>query len=129
MLDKANLVGEVLCQKKNSYETGGIFYDLFLGAKIKNCLTKDEFGIIQEHKTFKRFNESKWLLDPSQYFEMIESKKVSALLPKSWKKSFDSGKIMPTRMRFCNECNNKKICNKCNDQSNENKDFDGNLND
>ena len=26
VLDKANLVGEELCQGKNDYETGGIFY-------------------------------------------------------------------------------------------------------
>ena len=128
VLDRANLVREELCQSKNDYETGGIFYGLFLGVKIKYCLTKDEFGIIQEHKMFRGFNDSKWLLDRSQYFKMIESKKVSALLPKTWKKSFDSGLIMPTRMRFCNECNNKKISNKCNNQSNENKEFVANLN-
>ena len=29
MLDKANLVDEDLCQGKNDYETGGIFYGLF----------------------------------------------------------------------------------------------------
>ena len=39
---------------------------------------------------------------------MIEGKKVSALLPISWKKLFDSGIIIPTKMRFCNECNDKK---------------------
>ena len=31
-------------------------------------------------------------------------------------------------MRFCNECNDKKMCNKCNNQSNENKEFEANLN-
>ena len=35
VLDKANLVGKNLCQGKNDYETGGIFYGLFLGPKIK----------------------------------------------------------------------------------------------
>ena len=35
---------------------------------------------------------------------MIEDKKVSGLLPKSRKKSFDSGIIIPTKMRICNEC-------------------------
>ena len=52
---------------------------------------------------------------------MIEGKKVSALLPKNWKKSFDSGKIIPAKMRFCNECNDKKMCNECKNQINENK--------
>ena len=35
VLDKANLVGEDLCQGKNDYELGGIFYGLFLASKIK----------------------------------------------------------------------------------------------
>ena len=50
------------------------------------------------------------------------------MLPKSWKKSFDSEIIIPTKMRFCNECNDKKICNKCNYQINENKEFEVKLN-
>ena len=35
VLDKANLVGENLCQGKNDYKTGGIFYGLYLASKIK----------------------------------------------------------------------------------------------
>ena len=110
-MDKANLVGEGLCQGKNDYKTGDIFCGLFLAPKIKYCLTKDDYGIIQEHKTFKGLNDSKRLLDRSQYFKRIEAIKVSALLPESWNKSFDSGIILPTRMRFCNEYNDKKMCN------------------
>ena len=128
MLDKANLVGDGLCQGKNDYKTGGIFYGLFLAPKIKYCLTIDEFGIIQEHKTFKGFNDIKRLLDRSQYFNMKEGKKISALLPKSWKKSFDSGVIIPKKMRFCNECSDEKMCNNCNNRINENKEFEANLN-
>ena len=75
VLDKANLVGEGLCQGKNDYKTGGIFYGLFLAPKIKYCLTIDDYGIIQEHKTFKGFNDSKRLLDRFQYFKMMEGKK------------------------------------------------------
>ena len=41
-------------------------------------------------------------------FKKIEGEKISALLTRSWKKSFDSGVIIPTKMRFCNECNDKK---------------------
>ena len=128
VLDKANLVGEDLCQGKNDYKTGGIFYGLFLAPKIKYCLTIDEFGIIQEHKTFKGFNDSKRLLDRSQYFKMIEGKKISAMLPRSWKKSFNSGVIIPKKMRFCNKCDDKKLCDRCNNQINENKEFEANLN-
>ena len=128
MLDKANLIGDNLCQGKNVYETGGIFYGLFLAPKIKYCLTIDDYGIIQEHKFFKGINDSKRLLDRSQYFKMIEGEKISAMLPRSWKKSFDSGIIIPAKMRFCNECNDKKMCDKCNNQINENKEFQANLN-
>ena len=87
VLDKAILVGEGLCQGKNDYKTGGIFYGLFSAPKIKYCLTLDDYGIIQEHKTFKGFNDSKRLLDRSQNFKMIEGEKLSAILHKSWKKS------------------------------------------
>ena len=58
VLDKANLVGEELCQGKNDYRTGGIFYGLFIAPKIKYCSTIDDYGILQEHKTFKAFNDS-----------------------------------------------------------------------
>ena len=128
VLDKANLVGDVLCHGRNDYKTGGIFYGLFLARKIKYCLTIDDYGIIQEHKSFKGFNDRERLLDRSQYFNMKVSKNISAMLPKSWKKSFDSGIIIPTKMRFCNECNNGKMCYECNDQINENKKFEANLN-
>ena len=36
VLDEANLVGEELCQGKNDYKTGGVFYGLFLAPK-KSC--------------------------------------------------------------------------------------------
>ena len=35
VLDKANLVGDNLCQRKNDYKTSGLFYSLFLAPKIK----------------------------------------------------------------------------------------------
>ena len=59
---------------------------------------------------------------------MIEGKKVTAMLPRSWKKSFDSGIIIPTKMRLCNECVDRKMCDNCNNQINENKEFEANLN-
>ena len=75
MLDKAILVSKNLCQGKNDYETGGIFYGLFLAPKIKFCLTIDEFGYVQEQKTFIWFFDSKRLLDRLQNFKMRECKK------------------------------------------------------
>ena len=68
VLDKAGLIGNNLCQGKNDYKSGGIFYGLFLAPKIKYCLTIDEYGIISEHKTFKGFTDSKRLLDRLSIF-------------------------------------------------------------
>ena len=59
---------------------------------------------------------------------MLNGKKISAMLPRSWKKSFDNGVIIRAKMRFCNECNNIKMCDSCNNQINENKEFEANLN-
>ena len=42
---------------------------------MKICLTNNEFGIIEQHITFKGFNDSKRLLDRSLYFNMLEGKK------------------------------------------------------
>ena len=75
MLDKAKLVGKELCQGKNDYKTGGIFYGLFLAPK-KHCLTTFNYGIIEEHKIFKRFNDIKRLLDRSQFFKMMVVEKI-----------------------------------------------------
>ena len=82
VLDKANLVGKTLCPGKNDYDSGGIFYGLFLAPKINYCLINNELGIIEQHMTFKSFNDSKRLLDRSQYFNMLEGKKISAMLPR-----------------------------------------------
>ena len=128
VLDKAKLVGKNLCQAKNDYKTGGIFYALFLAPKIKYCLTINDLGIIEQHMTFKGFIDSKRLLDRSQYFDMWEGKKISAMLPRSWKKSFNNGVIIPTKMRKCNECKDGILCVTCNNKINQNKEFEANLN-
>ena len=59
---------------------------------------------------------------------MIQSENISAMLPRSWKKSFNSGIVLPRKMSFCNECNDEKLCNKCNNEINEIKEFEANLN-
>ena len=120
VLDKTKLVGEELCQGKDDYKSGGIFYGLFLAPK-KLCLTIEKFAILRDYKTLTGFNYSRTLVDCSQYSKMIEGKKTSALLPKSWKKSFKSGIVIPTKMIFCNECNDKGMCNKWNSQITEKK--------
>ena len=127
VLDKANLVGKKLSHGKNDYKTCGIFYVLFLAPKTKYCLTINELGIIEQHMTFKGFNDSKRLLDRSQYFDMLDGKKISAMLPISWKKPFNNGIVIPTKMRHCNACKYGILCVTCNNQINENTEFEANL--
>ena len=59
VLDNANLSGKMLCQGKEDYDTGGIFYGFFLASEINYFSNLDEYGIIQQHMTFKAFNDSK----------------------------------------------------------------------
>ena len=75
LLDKALLVGSNPCQGKNDIRNGFILYELFLAPKIKYCLTRNQYGVIVEHKTLKRLNDSNRLLDQCQYFKMIDCKK------------------------------------------------------
>ena len=78
--------------------------------------------------TFKGFNDSKRLLDRSQFFDTLDEKKISAMLPRSWKKSFNDGIVIPTKMRQCNGCKDGILCATCNSQTNENKKFEANIN-
>ena len=41
------------------------------------------------------------LLDSKKYFDMQEGKKVVGTFPLSWKKSFESGVIIPSKTRDC----------------------------
>ena len=59
---------------------------------------------------------------------MLEGIKISAMLPRSLKKSFNNGIIMPTKMRRCNESFDKILCIRCNNQINENKELEANWN-
>ena len=70
----------------------------------------------------------KRLLDRSQKFDMLEGKKISAMLPRSLKKSFKNGVIIPVQLRHSNECNDKLLCTTCNNQVNENKEVEANSN-
>ena len=103
VLDKAGLMGDNLCPGKNDYKSGGIFYSLFLALRIKYCLSINEFGIIEERKSFIKFNYSKRLLDCSHFLKRWKVQKYQPCYSKSKKKSFNSGFIIPTKMRFCNQ--------------------------
>ena len=102
-LDKADLVGKGLLQGKNGYKDGGIFCALFLAPKIKYCLTINKLGIIDEHRTFKRFTNVSDNLDRKEYFKMFEGDKLIAKIPLSWKNSFIQGLVIPHNMRNCSD--------------------------
>ena len=74
--------------------------------------------------TFKGLNDSKRLLDRSQKFDMLEGKKVSAMLPKSWKNSFNIGIVIPAKMSICDKCRGKISRATYNNRNNENKGFE-----
>ena len=59
---------------------------------------------------------------------MIEDKKIITMLRKSWKKTFNSGVFIPSKIGFCTECSQEKLFNKSNIHVNENKEFEANLN-
>ena len=59
---------------------------------------------------------------------MLDGKKITAMLPRSWEKSFNNGVIIPTKMRQCNVCKDGILCATCNNQIKENKEFEANLN-
>ena len=54
-LEEARFVGKNRLKGKNNHKEGGFWYGLFLAPKIKYCLTINKFGVVDEHKTFKRF--------------------------------------------------------------------------
>ena len=87
-LEKAGLVGKNLLQGKNDYKDAGIFYGLFLAPKNIYCLTKNKYGVIDEHKTFKGFKDVSDNLDRKEYFKMADGDKLVAKIPLSWKKKF-----------------------------------------
>ena len=81
-----------------------MFYGLFLAPKITYCLTINEYGVIDEHKTFKGFTNVSDNLDRKERFNMADGGKLIAKVPFSWKKSFGQGVVIPHKMKNCGEC-------------------------
>ena len=127
-LSAAGLVGKNLLQGKNDYKDGGIFYGLFRALKMKDCLTINKNGVIDEHKTFKGFTNVCDNLDRKEYFKMFEGDKLLGKVPLSWKKSFSQGVVIPHKMRNCNKCTKDILCDDCDKLVNHNKEFSANLN-
>jgi hypothetical protein len=105
---KSGLVGGKLGQGKNDYETGGIFYSLFLGSKIKYCLTIDGEGRIEAHSTFKGFNKEG--LSFENYLEIEKGNNINTKQPLRWQRSFENGVIFRDKIdkEFNAACNINK---------------------
>ena len=99
---------------------------MFLAPK-KYCLTINEYGAINEHKTFKGFTNVSDNLD-KEYFKMFEGDKLVAKVPLSWKKSFSQGVLIPHKMRNCNKCTKEILCVDCDKLVNQKKEFSATLN-
>ena len=126
-LDKVGLVGEALLQGKNNYEDGGIFYGLFLAPKIKYCLTINELGVIEKHKTFKGFTNVSDNLDRKKYFKMFDGDKLVAKCH-CLGKSLCMAVVNPHKMRSCNKCTKDTLSDGCDKLVNQTKEFSANLN-
>ena len=82
-LEKTGLVGKTLLQGKNAYTDGGIFYGLFLAPNIKYCITVNQYGVFDEHTTFKRFTNVSDNLDRKEFFKKFEGDKLIVKVPLS----------------------------------------------
>ena len=63
-----------MVQGKNDYGDGGIFFGFFIVPKAKYSPIFDEYGILEERKTFKGFEDAKRSLGRKQNFDFSESK-------------------------------------------------------
>ena len=80
--------------RKKAHDDCGKFYAKFRASKVKNCLTKNENGFIEEKKTFESFQCAKKLL--GRKLNVLESERINGNLPKWWKISSDGVlKILP----------------------------------
>ena len=112
-MDKAGLVAEALEQGKKNYKARGKFYALFLVPQIKSCLTKIKYGVISEHKTFKRFTNVSANLDRENYFRLLHGSKLKEKFPLSWNKTFDRGVVIPHKLGNRSKCTKDILCQNC----------------
>ena len=126
-MHKAGLVGKNLLQAKNGYKDGVIFYGLFPAPKIKYCLTKNKYGIIDKHKTFKGLTSVSDNLDRKEYFKMCNGDNLIAKVPLGWKKSFSMFIVIPHKNINCIKCTKDIFCDGCDKPLNQNEKFSANI--
>ena len=101
---------------------------MFLAPKIKYRLTINKYGVVDEHKTFKRFTNVSDNSDRTEYFRMYNGGKLVAKVPLSWKKIFSQGVVIPHKMGNYYKCTKDILCDDCDKSVNQNKEFSANLN-
>ena len=70
--------------KGKTIKDGENWFAFFLAPKLKNnCLNKIKFAVIDEHKTFKGFNNVSDNIDRKKSFKMFEGNKLVAKVPLS----------------------------------------------
>ena len=77
---------------------------------LKNCLTINKYGVLDEHKTFKCFTKTSNILDRKEYFIMLDGGNLVAKVPLSWEKSFSYGVIIPQKLKNWIVLKKKIVC-------------------
>ena len=127
-LDKAGLVGKNRIPGKNDYKEVAICYGLFPAPKIKYCSTINNYGVIDEHKTFKGFTNVSDNLNREEHFNMADGCKLIAKVPLSWKESFSQGVVFAPKMKKCSDYKKDILCETCDNLVNRKEEFSANLN-
>ena len=101
---------------------------MFLAPKLKNCLTINKYGVIDEHKTFKGFSNVCDNLDRKEFFKTADGNNLIAKVPLTWRKSFSQGVVNPYKMKNCSDGKKNILCEGCDKLVNQRKKFSANLN-
>ena len=119
-------MGKFLLHWKNYYKARGNFYGLFLAAKVKHCVTKNKYGVVDEYKTFRRSTNVSENLDSKESSKMLDSDVLIAKVPLSWRKSFIHGVIIPHKLGIC-KCSKNVLWDDCDKLANQQKEFSADL--
>ena len=119
-----------MSQRKIHYGDIRIFHGQFIAPKINFCPTKIENGRLEEKKTFKSFQAEDRLLEPKQYFDLLDGDTICRIFPIIWKRSCDGGIEIPSKVRNCEYClkSETKTCEICEKKNYQHKELKASLN-
>ena len=104
------------------------FLWIVLSSEKKFRLTINEYGVTDEHKTFKGFTNVSNKKDRKECLKMYGGDKLFAKVPPSLEKSFSYGVVIPHKMRNCTDCRSDFLCDQCDILVNQRKELSPNLN-